>query len=484
MARTTKAAPAASDHQLLDVDPATLIIGANARLDPRVDKALVASIRERGVLQPITAYRNDTGDLVVVAGQRRTLAAVQAARTTVPVVVGPAPHDADRIVDQVVENVHRDGLTTAERVTAAHQLALLGVSAAQIAKRTASPRADVDASLAVAKSTTAAAALKEHDLTLDQAAALAEFEDDQAAADRLLGAASDTWLGRFDHVVQQLRNARDEAAREATAAATLMPGVAVLAQEPAWDGPARALEWLTDDAGEVLTAHGHATCPGHAGMVEEVYALDDGETEDDVTLEPGEVLLDRRVYQPHYLCRDPQAYGHTDIRPGPHRHSPSTATETARDQQTAERREVIANNKAWAAAETVRRDWLRAFLARKTAPKDTAAFLAEAIAWCDFALRHALENGNTLAHDLLGIAPVDGYDKRGTAVAEALRTAPDGRAHVVALGLILAAYEEATSRDSWRRHDLATRRYLRWIQAHGYELADVEQLACAGGADG
>ena len=43
--------------ELVEVDPGTLIVGANVRLDPNVDKQLVASIRERGVLQPIVAYR-------------------------------------------------------------------------------------------------------------------------------------------------------------------------------------------------------------------------------------------------------------------------------------------------------------------------------------------------------------------------------------------------------------------------------------------
>ena len=44
-----------------------------------------------------------------------------------------------------------------------------------------------------------------------------------------------------------------------------------------------------------------------------------------------------------------------------------------------ERRRVIANNKAWASAETVRREWLAGFLARKTAPKGAEALICEAV---------------------------------------------------------------------------------------------------------
>ena len=63
-----------------------------------------------------------------------------------------------------------------------------------------------------------------------------------------------------------------------------------------------------------------------------------------------------------------------------------------------ERREVIANNRA--SAEAVRREWLRTFLAHKTAPKGTAVFLAAPTA-------HVAETiadigGNHLAADLLG----------------------------------------------------------------------------------
>lgn len=45
---------------------------------------------------------------------------------------------------------------------------------------------------------------------------------------------------------------------------------------------------------------------------------------------------------------------------------PAEPTETEREQMRAERRDVIAANKAWLAAEQVRSDWLKTFCARKT----------------------------------------------------------------------------------------------------------------------
>jgi ParB-like chromosome segregation protein Spo0J len=43
------------------LDPAKLLIGDNVRDDAALDKQFVASVREHGVLQPITAIRTDGG---------------------------------------------------------------------------------------------------------------------------------------------------------------------------------------------------------------------------------------------------------------------------------------------------------------------------------------------------------------------------------------------------------------------------------------
>ena len=41
---------------------------------------------------------------------------------------------------------------------------------------------------------------------------------------------------------------------------------------------------------------------------------------------------------------------------------------------------MIENNKAWRAAETVRREWLTAFLARKTLPKGALRYVLTELA--------------------------------------------------------------------------------------------------------
>src|SRR3954466_3091866 len=97
-------------------------------------------------------------------------------------------------------------------------------------------------------------------------------------------------------------------------------------------------------------------------------------------------------------------------------------SEAEREPARAERRDVIESNKAWASAETVRRDWLRAYLIRKTAPKGTAAFIATALA-TDADL--VCSGGDTaLAADLIG-CPATGQ-RPSPAFTPLAAQAPDG----------------------------------------------------------
>jgi hypothetical protein len=79
--------------RILHVDPAELIISANVRVDPRLDKTFLASIKADGLAEVITVYRNESWDLVVLKGQRRTTVAVGTPTGAVPVRVLPKPAD-------------------------------------------------------------------------------------------------------------------------------------------------------------------------------------------------------------------------------------------------------------------------------------------------------------------------------------------------------------------------------------------------------
>ena len=182
-----------------------------------------------------------------------------------------------------------------------------------------------------------------------------------------------------------------------------------------------------------------------------------------------------------YVCTDPKAYEHVDRYrcndPGDGRKPVAEMSEEEREAARAQRSDVIESNKAWASAETVRRDWLTSFVMRKTAPKGTAAFLAAALA--HDAETVASIGGNHLADELLGYDATE-YGRSG-ALAALVADANDGRALVLALAQVLAAYEDSTDRSDWRHVRPHVVRYLRFIEAQGYGLSTVEQRACGDG---
>ena len=522
---------------LEQINPRTLLVDHNIRTDSAADKDLVESVRMHGVLVPLVGVRTDDG-VRVRYGHRRTHAATEANLPTVPVWVFAATDagdDVDRIVRQWAENEHRAGLTQTDRAQAVEQLAAFGVSAAQITKRLRTKRAEVDTVLTIAASPFAKAAAARYGfLTLDQAAALTEFdttdEHDKETVKALVAAAQSTPL-RFAHVAQR---ARDERAERANIAAMReqveATGVAVHdGEDPTrygYKGVVRALRDLTDTDGAHLTIAGHTTCPGHAVHLAKQYGdwtaderatvsldvdsepgatdlsdlsgladvddLDDGyhdepayddEDDDEPTDQVGdEDPAHQRTWSPRwvgtYVCTDPATHGHIDTRPAPTTGSGAKAredmTDVEREEARAARRAVIENNKAWASAETVRIGWLRTWLTRKTAPKTAAAFIATALAH-DGALL-ADVGGNTLAADLLG-ASSTGYG-RSDGLVTLITQASDARAQVLALAQVLAAYEARTSREDWRNLRSQNVRYLTYLADNGYGLADVERLAC------
>lgn len=201
-------------EQLLQVDPADLIIGANIRTatctDSHADaKHFAASIKTRGVLEAITCHRDPDGRLVVLRGQRRAIVAalVGTPTGTVPVRVVDTPAEVDRITDQLGENVHRESMTDTDVCDAVEQLALLGVSAAQITKRVAIPRTHVDAALTVTKAPHARERLQQG-LSLPDALLFAEFEADPDATAMLERAVGEGQP--LVHVAQRLRDNTEE----------------------------------------------------------------------------------------------------------------------------------------------------------------------------------------------------------------------------------------------------------------------------------
>ena len=404
----------------------------------------------------------------------------------------PSPAAADRLIDQMAENDHRAGLSTGERVLAFAELAQAGMSRAQIAKATATRSAQVKAALTASTNPLAVTTSQKYTyLTLDQAAVLSEFDDEETITALAIAART----GQFDHAAQIARDKRAEqqARRDITGAITAAEMTLIDAPDH-YDGRARALHHLLDADRAEITPEAHEQCPGHAAYVREDYryvqrtAEPDAEEIEDDDLEEDEDHQEQgeqgsrwsprqrvSTYAIGYACTDFAAHGHTEryaTKPARRLVSQMSAAEHAA--HTAENRRIKDNNKAWASATTVRRTWLTTFAARKTSPPGAACFVAATLAAPLGLLARAGSSGHTLAHELLGAPRTPGRAGEQMLVDE--RTTP-ARATHVALVLALAAHEEATSAQTWRTVDPAIAGYLAYLAAAGYALADVERLA-------
>jgi ParB family transcriptional regulator, chromosome partitioning protein len=477
-----------SDAELVAINPAELLMTANIRSATHLDKTFADSIKDHGVLVPIVARRAVDGALTVLYGHRRTAAAVAAGLATVPVMVlGAADEDTaasiDRVVKQWAENEHRTGLTTSDRVAAVDQLAAFGVSAAQIARRTKASRAEVDAALTVAKSTTARSALVDTQLTIEQASAYAEFDDDDAALETLRCAAL---AGQFDHAAQRLRDRRaQDVRRQAAVDALTAEGITIIDQGD-YRSPVVRLSRLGEN-GQGIDPAEHRDCPGHVAYLGHEYvtvlvATGQEISDDDMVDEDPDELEEVEVFVPQWCCADPISHAHPMPAWLVRSHTAEGAASSGADEQSIEalaearrreRREVIDNNKAWRSAETVRLDWLRSFLTRKTLPKQAAAFIADTLTRDPYLLTG--NNARQVAADLLATHKEGpAHDVLGALIAGA----SEPRAHVLTLGLVLGAYEASTSVQSWRCAQAGNNRYLTYLTECGYTLADIERRAC------
>jgi ParB family chromosome partitioning protein len=438
------------------IDPASLIIGANVRLAPefdKSDKSFIDSIRENGVLEPVVARRDEHGNTLIRMGQRRTLAAREAGLSSIPVyVVTGDENTATRIIEQMAENDHRRSLTDGERSAAFQQLAFEGLSVAAIAKRTATKPATVKTGLAVAENALASSAIATHDLTLEQAAALIDFAGDDKTVTALIKVATND-PEQFAHAAQR---ARDDAARAALLADATAPlidtGFTILDRAPqGWDSSEtrKSIDDYTDKDGNSITEATIAGIDSRAAYLSVTYT--------------GQVRTS-------FYVTDPKAHGFK--KTGPDGSSAGTMT----DEQKAERKTLIENNKAWASAQVVRREFLATLLNRKTQPKDAAQFVAHALTTRRQSVAAAATNGNKLANELLGLEH-GGY--WGPDALAALVEANPTKAATVTLAVAIGALDSDTSKDTWRRPSSTQADYFNRLAAWGYTLSDVEQIVAS-----
>ncbi|HEX4402060.1 MAG TPA: hypothetical protein VHZ98_12105 [Galbitalea sp.] len=138
-----------------------------------------------------------------------------------------------------------------------------------------------------------------------------------------------------------------------------------------------------------------------------------------------------------------------------------------------DRKTLIANNKAWVSAETVRRAWLASFPSRKALPKDAGVVIATGLTAYRSITGTSIERGNLLAHQFFVIDRADywGPDKLAQLVAES----PTKAQHII-LAVVLGGMESAISKETWRHPSAPMQGYFQRLADWGYALSEVEQL--------
>ena len=114
-----------------------------AEFDPEHLRELAASIKQRGVMQPLLVRPRDGGRYELIAGERRWRAAKEAGLTTVPVIIRQAT-DEESLELALIENIQREDLNPVEEARAYEQLVtVFKLTQEQIADKVGRSRAAV-----------------------------------------------------------------------------------------------------------------------------------------------------------------------------------------------------------------------------------------------------------------------------------------------------------------------------------------------------
>jgi ParB family chromosome partitioning protein len=133
LAATTHVAPAHGDANIIATEVPILSIRANptqprVSFDPEALNELAASIKERGLIQPIVVRPLNPGEsdsgakYELIAGERRWRASQIAGLTNIQIVVKQVFDDRDILLLSLVENLQRDDLNPIEEASAYDKL--------------------------------------------------------------------------------------------------------------------------------------------------------------------------------------------------------------------------------------------------------------------------------------------------------------------------------------------------------------------------
>jgi ParB family chromosome partitioning protein len=443
----------------VELDPRSLAAHpGNIRDDLGDLTELTASIKTVGVLEPViitpvatdeepksaktgTAYR-------ILAGHRRVAAAIKAKATTVPCIVrADLDSDVDSLTTMIVENVHRADLSATEEAAAYAQLAAFDLTPTQIAERTGRRTKAVRDALKLHRlPDTVRQPVADGAITLEQAAEIAKFADDEKAHARLMKAAESGY--GLSYAIAEEKHRRDRNARKAkNKAALVKAGVKVIGKPRGYpyDGPVAPVGNLClADGATRYSVETHADCPAHAAF------------------------LDAATGEPIYVCTDPDGSGHVRMTATRYVSPEEAARREAEEAAQAERTEALM------VAGQVRGEFLRTLVATtKQPPSLTATALLIMFGYADDLAR----NHAHLVADLLGINP--DVESVGRAYSDKIVNVSPAKAcqHLLAHAAAIAETNLArlAAGRTWGYRPALTVTWLDLLETLGYQPSEIER---------
>ncbi|MFF1796992.1 ParB N-terminal domain-containing protein [Kitasatospora sp. NPDC058263] len=432
---------------------------ANARADMALDGEFLASIEAEGVRIKLVVTPDGEG-LRVVDGHRRLAAAVRVGETHVPYDL-QIRSEADQVVDMLTTANHRRALTEIEQATALFAAAELGADTGRLATASRRTRKAVATAVAVGGSTGAKAAAKaaakaRRQVSLGDLEALTSYEDDPEAVVRLTRAAEAGYLPL--QLEREARNKEITAKTAATLAELTAAGCRVRGQEELGEKASPVRQLRTDDGGGI-TEDEHATCRGAVWVIDQW----------------GDAVQ---------YCHNTGLYGHqlkADQSGGPARRT------------TAERNAIKGGNLDWDDAETVRRRWLKEFLARGKHSTSTMVAIQRHTALAMLggaeALGRRISDHRTtpVLAAILGVKGGNSVSVPRDLITKVAAKASGPRLAVLTFAVYVACHEMEMKREAWRTNLLndgrpytspmrpQAARYLAVLASLGYPLTPIEQ---------
>jgi len=163
---------------------------------PAAIQELAASIRERGVLQPVLLRPSGEG-FQLVAGERRFLAAREAGFHSIPAIVRPLT-DRESLLIALIENIQRENLNPIDEARAYYRLATeYGLQHEEIGRRVGKDRSTISNIIRFNNlPTTIQSLLESEKLSAGHARALLSIQSEKQQAEMAAAAASNGWSVR------------------------------------------------------------------------------------------------------------------------------------------------------------------------------------------------------------------------------------------------------------------------------------------------